>query len=152
MAITAIIPYSEGAVAFRRHVFRVKAGFPSPAQDYEETPLDLNQFLVRHPSATFFVRVDGDSMEGAGIFHGDILVVDKSLTAVDGQIIIAVLNGKFTVKRLESRQGRCRLLPAHAGYRAIDVTPEMDFEVWGVVTYVLHKAPQTATPAGETRS
>lgn len=146
MRVLKIIPYRKAAAAFSRRIFRVKAGFPSPAQDYEEAPLDLNQLLIRHPAATYFVRVDGDSMQGAGIFHDDVLIVDRSLTPLDGQIVVAVLSGEFTVKRMEQCNARCRLLAAHPGYPPIDVTPDMDFEVWGVVTYVLHKAtPERAS-------
>lgn len=146
MVVLDIIPIWEGTKTLTLHTVRVNAGFPSPAQDYTEPPLDLNQLLVQHPAATFFVRVDGDSMRDAGIFPGDILVVDKSLPAADGHIIIAVLEGNFTVKRFQTRDGCCRLLPDNPRYRPIEITPEMDFEVWGVVTYVLHKVQKSAIP------
>ncbi len=146
MVVSEIIPFWEGTKTLTLHPVRVNAGFPSPAQDYAEPPLDLNQLLVQHPAATFFVRVNGDSMQDAGIFSGDILVVDKSLQAVDGHIIVAVLEGNFTVKRLQMRDGHCRLLPDNPRYRPVEITPEMDFEVWGVVTYVLHKVQNGAFP------
>jgi DNA polymerase V len=117
---------------------RVAAGFPSPADDYIDRGLDLNEFLVKHPSATFFVKVAGDSMTGAGIRSGDILVVDRSLEASDGSIVIAVLDGELTVKRLKVDGKSLLLVPEHGGYPPIRVTAEMQFEVWGVVIHVIH--------------
>ena len=116
----------------------VEAGFPSPADDYVERPLDLNELMVKRPEATFFVRVKGDSMEGADLRSGDILVVDRSMEARDGQVVVAVLDGEFTVKQLHYRNGRVTLLPANRNFSPIPVTPEQDFQVWGVVTYVIH--------------
>ncbi len=117
---------------------RVAAGFPSPADDYIEGKLDLNQHLIKHPAATFFVRVEGDSMIGAGIHSGDILVVDRSLKPRHGKIVIAVLNGELTVKRLEQRKGVLRLLPENNSYPIVEITDAMDFTIWGVVTNVIH--------------
>lgn len=118
----------------------VKAGFPSPADDFLEKKLDLNEHLIRHPAATFFVRVDGDSMQGAGIGRGDILIVDRSLEAGDGRIVVAVINGEFTVKRIRLREGEVFLEPENPRYASIRISPESDFQVWGVVTYVIHQA------------
>lgn len=117
----------------------VQAGFPSPADDYVEKALDLNEHLIENPSATFFVRVSGDSMIGAGIHNGDILVVDRSLQAKDGSIIIAALNGELTVKRLKLRGGNPILVPENPNYPELIITEEMDFCVWGVVTSVVHQ-------------
>ncbi|WP_461210331.1 LexA family protein [Desulfocurvus sp. DL9XJH121] len=117
----------------------VAAGFPSPADDYVDRPLDLNEHLVAHPAATFFVRACGDSMLGAGIHHGDELVVDRALTARDGDVVIAALNGELTVKRIRRRDGAVWLLPENPAYRPLRVDEGADFELWGVVTYVLHK-------------
>lgn len=117
---------------------RIHAGFPSPAEDYIEKSLDLNEYLVQHPAATFFVRVTGDSMTGAGINSGDILIVDRALTAVNGSVIVAILNGEFTVKRLVTSNGRIRLQPENPAYEPIEVTAGSDFEVWGVVVHVIH--------------
>lgn len=117
---------------------RVAAGFPSPADDYIEGKLDLNEHLVKHPAATFFVRVEGDSMIGAGIHSGDILVVDRSLKPRHGKIVIAVLDGELTVKRLEQRKGVLRLLPENNSYPIVEITDAMDFLIWGVVTNVIH--------------
>lgn len=118
---------------------RVSAGFPSPADDYLEDTLDLNEHLITHPAATFMVRVSGDSMLGAGIHPGDILVVDRSLEATDGRIVIAVLDGELTVKRLSLRGKNVRLLPENPEYTPIIIREAQDFSVWGVVTSVIHK-------------
>lgn len=118
----------------------VKAGFPSPADDFMEKKLDLNEHLIRHPAATFFVRVDGDSMQGAGIQRGDILIVDRSLEVQDGRIVIAVINGEFTVKRIRMKEGELLLEPENPRYASIRIGPDSDFQVWGVVTYVIHQA------------
>lgn len=118
----------------------VSAGFPSPAADYIENQLDLNKLIVKNPASTFFVRVKGESMKEAGIFSGDILAVDRSLEPSHGKIIVAILNGEFTVKRLSiSSQGKVQLLPANPSYPALNVYPNSDFQVWGVVTYVIHQ-------------
>ncbi|GAB6096883.1 translesion error-prone DNA polymerase V autoproteolytic subunit [Desulfatiferula olefinivorans] len=116
----------------------VTAGFPSPADDYVEGRLDLNAHLVKHPAATFFVRVAGDSMIGAGIHPGDILVVDRSLEAVDKRVVIAVVNGELTVKRLRMTQGRITLRAENPAYAPLEISPDMEFEIWGVVTTVIH--------------
>lgn len=117
----------------------VEAGFPSPAEDYIEGSLDLNRHLIKHPAATFFVKVSGNSMIGAGIFPGDILIVDRSLDAVDKKIVIAVVDRELTVKRLRIRSGRPFLEPENDQYSPIEITTEMSFEIWGVVTNVIHK-------------
>jgi DNA polymerase V len=119
---------------------KVQAGFPSPADDYIEKQLDLNELVIKHPSATFFVKVEGDSMCDAGILSGDVLVVDRSIEPSNGKIVVAVLNGEFTVKRIQiAAKGIC-LLPANAAFPVIEVSSESDFQVWGVVTYIIHKA------------
>ena len=117
----------------------VSAGFPSPADDYIDTKLDLNEHLIRHPSATFFVRASGDSMIGAGIHSGDILIVDRSLEAANNAIVIAALEGELTVKRFKKKNGRVFLLPENKEYKIIDVTHNETFSIWGIVTYVIHK-------------
>ena len=116
----------------------VSAGFPSPAQDHFEEALDLKTLLVKHPAATFFVRAAGDSMIGAGIHSGDILIVDRSLKAQRGRIVVAVLNGEMTVKRLAGEKGKPTLLAENPAYKALDVTEEIDLRIWGVVTGVIH--------------
>jgi len=117
----------------------ISAGFPSPADDHLELKLDLNRALVRHPNATFYGRVKGYSMVGAGIEEGDLLVIDKSLEPKEGDIAVCFLDGEFTVKRIGRQDGGLCLLPANEGFEPIPVTGESDFLVWGVVTYVIHK-------------
>jgi len=116
----------------------VKAGFPSPADDFVETRLDLNEYLIDHPEATFFVRVSGDSMIRAGIHTGDILIVDRSLEPKNNDIVIAIIDGEFTVKRLKKYGDRVFLVPENPNYKLIEIKPESDFLIWGVVKYVIH--------------
>jgi DNA polymerase V len=116
----------------------VSAGFPSPAEHEIEQELDLNELLVKHPAATFFVRVSGTSMINAGIHDGDILVVDRSLTAVHGKVVIAAVNGELTVKRFWRDGDRLFLRPENKDYRPIEITEGTGFQIWGVVTTVLH--------------
>lgn len=117
---------------------RLPAGFPSPADDYIEGKLDLNRHLIKHPAATFFVRVTGDSMIGAGIHSGDLLVVDRSLEPADRHVVVAVLDGELTVKRLFNQQGVLRLLSENLHYQPIEISGQHTFEIWGVVTSVIH--------------
>ena len=118
------------------YIEHVSAGFPSPAQDYVEQRLDLNQLCVKRPAATYFVRVEGDSMIDAGIYPDDLLVVDRSVTALHGDIVIASLNGEFTVKVLE-REPVVRLVPRNCRYNPIVINEGDDFEIFGVVTNVI---------------
>jgi DNA polymerase V len=116
----------------------VPAGFPSPAADYEEGKLDLNRHLIRNPAATFFVRVTGDSMVKAGIHSGDLLVVDRSIEPRDKNVIIAVVNGELTVKRIRIRKNGLTLEAENEAYQSQEINDEIEFEVWGVVTNVIH--------------
>jgi DNA polymerase V len=117
----------------------VAAGFPSPAQDYYTGPVDLNRHLMRDPIATFLVRVSGDSMIGAGIFDGDELVVDRGLDAHDGSVVVAVVNGELTVKRLVLLPGRVALAPENPEYPVIEFAEHDDLAIWGVATRCLHR-------------
>ena len=117
----------------------VPAGFPSPAGDYLEKPLDLNELLITHPAATYFMRVSGNSMINAGIQHGDLLIVDKAETASPGKIVIAVINGEMTVKRLIKKDQQLYLQPENPAYETIALTAEHELTIWGVVTNVIHK-------------
>lgn len=117
----------------------VAAGFPSPAEQYIESPLDLNELLVRQPAATFFVRAAGDSMIGAGICPGDILVVDRSLVAMDGSIVIAAVDNEFTVKYLRHDASGVRLESANKKYKPITFDEGMELRLFGVVTAVIHQ-------------
>ena len=107
-------------------------------EDSIEKKLDLNQFLIKHPSATFFVRVEGDSMKGAGIYDKDLLIVDRALSPKSGQIVVAVLNGEFTVKRVKIKSDKAFLIPENPNFPPMEVTKDVDFQVWGVVTYAIH--------------
>lgn len=118
----------------------VNAGFPSPAADFSEKNLDLNEFLIKHPAATFYIRVSGSSMIQAGLYDGDILVVDKAIEARNEDIVVAVLNGEFTVKRFSKTSNGIQLIPANPAFSKITVPPDADFQVWGVVIWVIHKA------------
>jgi len=117
----------------------IKAGFPSPAADYSEELVDFNEWLVDNPSSTFSVRVKGDSMEDEGIRSGDMLIVDRSLTARNGSIVVAIIYGEFTVKKLAIREGRYWLIPGNPAYDPLLIKKDMDFLVWGVVTHVIHR-------------
>ena len=113
-------------------------GFPSPADDHLENSLDLNDLCILHPSSTFFLRASGSSMQ-PNINQGDVLVVDKALKAKSGDVIVALINGEFTVKRFEKRQGRLYLTAFNPNYPPLEISEEAEFQVWGVVTYVLHQ-------------
>jgi DNA polymerase V len=116
----------------------VAAGFPSPAEDYIDRKLDLNRYYVKNPAATFYVRVDGNSMIGAGIHSGDLLIVDRSLKPLSGRVVIAVINGEHTVKRLRKEGDRVFLMAENADYAPIEVSEFEELYVWGVVTEVIH--------------
>lgn len=113
----------------------VRAGFPSPAQDYVDEWIDLNRHLVPHPSSTFYARVSGDSMSEEGIDDGDLLIVDKSLQPEDGDLAVCCVDGEFTLKRLKLTRGnRLFLMPSNRKYKPIEITEDNDFMVWGIVT------------------
>ena len=118
---------------------KVPAGFPSPADDHMEEKLDLNTHLVKHPTATFFVKASGDSMVGAGIHDGDILVVDRSLEPRQGRVVIAAIDGQLTVKRLKIKGPKTFLVPENKKFRSIELNENNDVKIWGVVTSVIHK-------------
>jgi DNA polymerase V len=117
---------------------KVAAGFPSPADDHLETNLDLNDYLIPHPAATFFARAQGHSMINAGIRHGDLLIVDRSLEPKDRSIVIAVIHGELTVKRLRIRKGQVWLAPENPEFSPVAITEDMGFHIWGVVAHVIH--------------
>lgn len=117
----------------------LSAGFPSPAKDYMEDSIDLNKELIRNPNWTFMGRVEGESMKGAGIDNGDLVVIDRSLDATHGRIALCCLNGGFTIKRIHKTQNKLFLMPANPQYKPIDVSENSSFSVWGVVTYVIKK-------------
>ena len=124
------IPYFEDGIS---------AGFPSPADDFLHGKLDLNEYLINNPSATYYVRVLGDSMANAGIASGSLLIVDKSIEASNGKIVVAFLDKEFTVKRIKKIKNKIYLKAENAGYEDIEITSEMNFEIFGVVTYSITK-------------
>jgi len=146
-ASTSSLPFSGQEELYRPLLSRlecplflsqVAAGFPSPADDTVESALDLNTHLIKNPSATFFVRVSGESMMKAGIHPGDLLVVDRSIFPKHNHIVIAVVNGELTVKRLHLKHERITLMPENNLFDPLPITKEMDFRIWGVVTSVIH--------------
>lgn len=117
----------------------VQAGFPSPADDHLDKSLDLNELMVNHPAATFFVRVAGDSMIDAGIFQGDILVIDRSLTHKHNDIVLAMVGNEYTIKRLSLRANEILLCAENPRYKAIKITSEDELIIWGVVSGVVRQ-------------
>lgn len=117
----------------------IRAGFPSPAQDFMDQAIDLNKELIRNPSSTFYGRVRGDSMEDAGIHDGDILVIDKSLDPRDNDMAVCFIDGEFTIKYIRIERERILLIPANEQYQSVVVTEENDFLIWGIVTYSIRK-------------
>ncbi len=116
----------------------IAAGFPSPADDYIEVGIDLNQELIRHPISTFFLRVSGNSMEGAGIHDGDLLIIDKSLDPRPGDIVVAMVDGDFSLKRLTRHLGKLRLEAENPNYPNIELNRYTDVQFWGVAIYSIH--------------
>lgn len=127
---TLPLPYAEEGI---------RAGFPSPAQDYMELSIDLNKELVPHPSSTFYGRVKGDSMKDEGIEDGDILVIDKSLELMNDDLAVCFVDGEFTLKRVRIDAAIIWLVPSNKDYPEIPITSENDFIVWGIVTYTIKK-------------
>jgi DNA polymerase V len=117
----------------------VAAGFPSPAGDYLDNRIDIFEYLIQHPTATFYVRVKGNSMINASIHDGDLLVVDRSIEQKNNQVVVAVIDGEFTVKRISKHNNKLYLIPENETFKPIEITETMNFEVWGVVTFVIHK-------------
>lgn len=132
--------YLENKAGFPLYRSKIRAGFPSPAEDDVEAYLDLNAHLIKHPGSTFFLIASGDSMIAAGINSGDLLIVDKSIEPKHGKIVIAAINGELTVKRLSKTSQGILLLPANDAYPAIEVQDPQELVIWGVVTYVVHQA------------
>ena len=117
----------------------IPAGFPSPAEDHIDIPLDLNDHLIRHPAATFYVYAKGNSMQNSGIYDGDLLIVDRAVEPKLKNIVIAVIDGEFTVKRISKIKNKIYLLPDNKEYRPIEIKDGSNFQIWGVVIYTIHK-------------
>lgn len=137
--VSACAATPHGREGLPLYLAPVEAGFPSPAEDYLDRRLDLHQYLVRNEAATFFLRAHGESMIGAGIHDGDLLIVDRSIDAGHRKVVIAALDGELTVKRLLRREGRVLLAPENPRFEPIDITENEFVHIWGVVTYVVHK-------------
>tara|TARA_B100001094_G_scaffold161172_1_gene155904 strand:- start:2859 stop:3287 length:429 start_codon:yes stop_codon:yes gene_type:complete len=116
----------------------ISAGFPSPAEDHMDVSLDINEYLVKHPSSTFYIYVKGDSMINSGIFDGDLMIVDRSLEVKSNSIVVAVINGEFTVKKIKKDSGNIYLIPDNKNYKPILLENSMDFQIWGIVTHTIH--------------
>jgi DNA polymerase V len=136
--VVAYAPDAAGQRLVAAGVGRVPAGFPSPAQDYSDTQIDLTKILIRDELATFIVQVSGDSMEGAGIFDGDKLIVDRSIEPRDGHVVVAVVDGEMTVKRLKVTDSGVILQADNAQYPDVKVPELSDLLIWGVATTCLH--------------
>ena len=133
------LPETQTNEKINLYFSQISAGFPSPAEDFLEKRLDLNDYLIKNKAATFLIKVQGDSMINAGIRSGDILIIDRSVEASDGKIVLGILNGEFTVKRVLKRNRKLFLMPENDAYQPIEITEEMDFNIWGVVTHSIHK-------------
>lgn len=137
-AMVTIYSADTGSVLVRPIVsLGISAGFPSPAMDFIDLSIDLNKYLIKHPSATYYGRVIGDSMKDAGIDDGDLLIIDRSLEPTNGKIAVCYINGEFTLKKIKIDQDCCWLLPANEKYEPIKVTPDNDFIIWGIVIHVI---------------
>jgi DNA polymerase V len=123
-----MIPVADGGI---------RAGFPSPAQDFLDLSIDLNKELIKNPSATFFGRVKGESMRDAGISDGDLVIIDKSRPPADGKIAVCYLDGEFTMKRIKTEKDCCWLVPANNDFKPVKVSAENDFLIWGIVIHVI---------------
>ena len=117
----------------------IKAGFPNPAEDASGNPLDLNQLVLRHPAATFYLRVEGDSMRGIGLKTGDIVAVDRSLEPRHGDVVVGVVNGEFTLKRLKKEGAKAWLVPENPEFAPIALHEADDATIWGVVTFAIQQ-------------
>ena len=120
------------------YVNPVCAGFPSPAEDHLDIALDLNEHLIKHPAATFYIYAQGNSMQESGIYDGDIMVVDRSIEASSGDIVIASISGEFTVKHLLIKNQKTYLIPANKDYSPMPITDDMDMQIWGIVIHAIH--------------
>jgi DNA polymerase V len=138
-ALEFYAPDLSGTTGIPMAAFPVSAGFPSPADDYVETRMDLNELVVKRHASTFYVRVKGLSMRDAGIDDGDILVVDRAEEPSMNKKVVAVINGEFTVKVISQISGKLFLIPRNPEYKPTEITESMGFQVWGVVTYVIKK-------------
>ena len=129
---------SEELKDFPLYENAAQCGFPSPADDFLDLDINLNDYLVKHKSATFCVKVNGSSMNGVGIHSGDVLIVDRAESVKNNSIVLAVIDNEFTVKSIKKNAGKLYLNPANDNYKPIEITEDMNFHIWGVVTFVIH--------------
>lgn len=132
-----IHPVSDESSQAIPNIGGVSAGFPSPADDFLDSRIDLNKELITNPSATYYGRVSGDSMKDLGIHEGDLLVIDKSKPVTNGKVAVCFVDGEFTLKTIKIEKDCCWLMPANENYKPVQVTEDNDFVVWGIVTYVI---------------
>lgn len=137
--VSFFIPNTEAYLEMPFISDGIKAGFPSPAADFDGTSVSIDQIVVKNATATFYAKANGSSMIGAGIDDGDILVIDKSIEPQDGKIAVCFIDGEFTVKRIKIQENSLLLLPENPLFESIEVTQENDFIIWGIVTYVVKK-------------
>ncbi|WP_228236876.1 LexA family protein [Allomuricauda sp. M10] len=136
-SLTFFSPDEEGEMGIPLSNNTVSAGFPSPADDFKEKRISLDHTLIKNKESTFYARVSGKSMIGAGLDDGDLLVIDRSLEAEHGKIAVCFLDGEFTVKRLHIEKNAITLMPENENYKPIKVSKDSDLLIWGVVTYVI---------------
>ena len=137
--LSFFIPNTESNLEMPYISSGIKAGFPSPAADFDGSRISIDQIVVKNAVATFYAKANGHSMSGAGIDDGDILVIDKSIEPQDGKIAVCFIDGEFTVKRIKVQENSLLLLPENKLFEPIEVTQENDFIIWGIVTYVVKK-------------
>ena len=137
--LSFFIPNTDGNLEMPYISSGIKAGFPSPAADFDGSRISIDQIVVKNAVATFYAKANGHSMTGAGIDDGDILVIDKSIEPQDGKIAVCFIDGEFTVKRIKVQENSLLLLPENKLFEPIEVTQENDFIIWGIVTYVVKK-------------
>ena len=142
MYLKSLYSFSEGDPSIKIIPFAsetISAGFPSPAEDYVELGIDLNKYLIRNPVSTFFLRVSGNSMNNAGIYNNDLLIIDRSINPNPGHIVVALLDGEFTLKRLIKKQNNYYLKADKENYPAINLYEYVDIQIWGVAIYSIHE-------------
>jgi len=137
--LTFFIPDTENAKEFPFIADGIKAGFPSPAADFDETKISIDQLVIKNETATFYAKANGNSMIGAGIDDGDILVIDRSIEPTDNKIAVCFIDGDFTIKRIKIEEDCIYLQPENPKFKSIKVTEDNDLIIWGIVTYVVKK-------------
>ena len=137
--LSFFIPNTESNLEMPYISSGIKAGFPSPAADFDGTRVSIDQIVVKNALATFYAKANGNSMTGAGIDDGDILVIDKSIVPQDGKIAVCFIDGEFTVKRIKVQENSLLLLPENKLFEPIEITEENNFIIWGIVTFVVKK-------------